>query len=63
VHDNNEPTAPSRINLEEMVERQQKMIDFLFQYNTELLELRGSSTLDVKPGIKMAQPNCYCGGA
>jgi len=36
--DNEEPTAPSRINLEEMVERQQKMIEFLFQHNTELLE-------------------------
>jgi len=34
AHDNDEPTAPPKINLKEMVERQQKMIDFLFQHNT-----------------------------
>ncbi|KAF8538646.1 hypothetical protein BDD12DRAFT_884609 [Trichophaea hybrida] len=28
-HNNHEPTAPRKINLEEMVERQQKMIGFL----------------------------------
>jgi hypothetical protein len=38
AHDNDELTAPPRINLEEMVEQQQKMIDFLFKYNTKLLE-------------------------
>jgi len=63
AHDNDEPTAPSRINLEEMVERQQKMIEFLFQHNTELLERRGSSTSDAKDKFKMAQPKRYCGGA
>jgi hypothetical protein len=44
AHDTDEPTAPPNINLEEKVERQQKMIDFLFQYNTELLERRRSLT-------------------
>jgi len=63
AHDNDEPTAPPKINLEEMVERQQKMIDFLFQHNTELLERRRSSTSDSKDKFKMAQPKRYCGGA
>jgi hypothetical protein len=36
--DNDELTAPSRLNLQEMVERQQQMIEFLFQHGTELLE-------------------------
>jgi hypothetical protein len=36
--DNDKPTAPSRLNLEEMVERQQQMIEFLFQHSTKLLE-------------------------
>jgi len=63
AHDNDKPTAPSRINLEEMVEQQQKMIEFLFQHNTELLERRGSSTSHTKDKVKMAQPKRYCGGA
>jgi hypothetical protein len=63
AHDNIEPTAPSRINQEKMVERQQKMIEFLFQQNTELLERRGSSTSNAKDKFKMAQPKRYCGGA
>jgi hypothetical protein len=40
AHYNHELTAPPKINLEEMLERQKKMIDFLFQHNTELLERR-----------------------
>ena len=63
AHDNDQPTAPSRINLEEMVERQEKMIQFLFQHTTELLERPGSSTSDKKDQFKMAQPKCYCGSA
>jgi len=63
AHDNDKPTASSRINLEEMVERQQKMIEFLFQHNTELLERRGSLTPDANNIFKMAQPKRYCGGA
>jgi hypothetical protein len=63
AHDNDKPTAPPKINLEEMVERQQKMIDFLFQHNTKLLERRRSSTSDSKDKFKMAQPKRYCGGA
>jgi len=62
AHDNDEPTAPSRINLEEMVERQQKMIKFLFEHNTKLLEPRRSSTSHVTDKFKMAQPKRYCGG-
>jgi len=54
VHDNDEPTAPSRINLEEMVERQHNMIEFLFQHNTEQLKQRGSSTSDTKDKLKLA---------
>jgi len=38
AHDNDEATAPSIINMKEIEERQQKMIEFLFQRNTELLE-------------------------
>jgi len=38
VHNNDEPTAPTKINLEEMVEQQQKMIDFLLQHNAKQLE-------------------------
>ena len=38
AHDNDEPTAPPKMNQEDMVERQQNMIDFLFQHNTELSE-------------------------
>jgi len=38
AHDHDQPFAPYRINLQEMVEQQQKMIQFLFQKNTELLE-------------------------
>jgi hypothetical protein len=63
AYDNDEPTAPPRINLEEMVERQQMMIDFLFQHNTELLERLRSSTSDSNDKFKMAQPKRYCGGA
>jgi hypothetical protein len=33
-----EPTAPPKINLEEKVEQQQKMIDFPFQHNPKLIE-------------------------
>jgi hypothetical protein len=46
-----------------MVERQQKMIDFLFQHNTELLERCRSSTSDSNDKFKIAQPKLYCGGA
>jgi len=38
THYNDELTAPPKLNLEQMVERQHKMIDFFFQHNTELLE-------------------------
>jgi len=38
LHNNDEPTAPPKINLEEMVERHQKMIEFRFQHDTDLLE-------------------------
>jgi len=63
VHDNDEPTAPSRINLQEMVEWQQTMIEFLFQHNTELQEQCGSLTSDEKDKFRMAQLKCYYGGA
>jgi hypothetical protein len=62
AHDNHEPTAPSRVNLEEMVERQQKMIEFLFQHNTDLQERRGSSTSDTKDKLQITQPTRDCGG-
>jgi len=45
------------------VERQQRMIEFLFQHNTELLERCGSSTSDAKNKFKMAQPKRDSGGA
>jgi len=38
AYDNDTPTAPFRINLEKMVMGQQKMIKFLFQHKTKLLE-------------------------
>ena len=60
AHHNDEPAAPPKFNLEEMVERQQKMIYFLFQHNTELLEQCRSSTSDSKDKFKMAQPKQYC---
>jgi hypothetical protein len=63
AHDNDEPTAPARINLEQRVKRQQKMIEFLFQHNTERLEQHGSSTSDGKDKFKMAQLKGYCGGS
>jgi len=34
AHNYDDPTAPSKINLQEMVEQQQKMIEYLFQHNT-----------------------------
>jgi hypothetical protein len=63
AHNTDEPTAPSRIHLEEMVERQQTMIVFLFQHNNELLERRGSSIPDAKDKFMMAQLKRYGGGA
>jgi len=63
AHDNNELTAPPKINLQEMVERQQKMIDFLIQHNTKLLRRCRLSTSDSKDRFKMAQPKRYCRGA
>jgi len=63
AYDNDEPTAPSRNNLEELVERQQKMIEFLFQHNTKRLERRRSSTSDAKDKFKMAHLEHYCGRA
>jgi hypothetical protein len=63
THDNDEPTAPSTIKLEEVVEQQQKMMELLFQHNTEQLERRGASTSDVKDKFKMAQPKHYCGSS
>jgi len=63
AYDNPESTAPSRIDLEEMVERQQKMIEFRFQHNTKPLERRRSSTSDVKDKFKKADLKRYCGGA
>ena len=44
------------------MKRQQKMIDFLFQHNTKLLEQRRLSTSDSMDKFKMAQPKRYCGG-
>ena len=38
AHDNDKPTSPPKINLDEMVDRQPRMIDFVFQHNTELLK-------------------------
>jgi len=61
--DNDEQTAPPKINLESMVEGQQKMIDIFIQHNTELLEWRKSSTSDSKDEFKMAQSICHWGGA
>jgi len=46
-----------------MVEQQQKMIYFLFQQNTELLEWCRLSTSDSKNKFRMTQPKWYCGGA
>jgi hypothetical protein len=63
AHDNDQPTTPPKINLEEMVERQQKMFDFFFQHNHELLERRRSSTSDSKDMFNLAQLSQYCGGA
>jgi len=63
MHNNDEPTPPPKINLEEMLELQQKMIDFLLQHNTELLERHRSSTSDSKDKFRMANPKHYCGGA
>jgi len=63
THHNEELTAPPLINMEEMVKRQQKMIDFLLRHNTGLLERRRSSTSDSKKKFKMAPPKGYCGGA
>ena len=36
AHNNQEPTAQPKINTEEIVERQQRIIDFHFQHNIEL---------------------------
>jgi hypothetical protein len=63
VHDNGDTTAPPKVTLEEMVEQQQKIIDFLFLHNTTLLEPRRLLTSDSKNNFKMAQLKCYCGGA
>jgi len=46
-----------------MVERQQKMIEILFQRNTELLEWCRWLTLDKKDKFKMAHLKRNCGGA
>jgi len=48
AHNIHEPAAPSEVNMEEMLERQYKMIDIRFQHNTELLERQGSLTSDPK---------------
>jgi len=63
TYDNDEPSAQRTINLEEIVEQQQKIINFLFQHNTKLLERCRSSTSDLKDKFKMAQPKRYSGGA
>jgi hypothetical protein len=57
-----ERIVPPKINLENMVERQQKMMNFICQYNTEQLEQGRSSTSDLKDTFKMALPKHYCGG-
>lgn len=63
VPDNDEPTAPSKLNVVQLVKRQQIMIDILLQHNTNLLERCGSSTSDQRDMFKMAQPKLCCGGA
>jgi len=63
VYENDKSTAPPKINLEKMVERLQKMVNFLQQHNTELVEWRRLSTSDSKDKFKMAQPKRYCVGA
>jgi len=54
AHNGDEPTAPSRINLNDMVAPQQKRIEILLQHNTELLEWRGSLTSDLIDKFRMA---------
>lgn len=62
-HDTHELTAPSNINGKGMVERQQKMIDFLVQHNTKQLVWHRSMTIDSRDKGKMRQPKRYCQGA
>jgi len=63
AHDNSIRTATPMLILKEMVERQMKMIDLVFQYNTKLLERQRSSTSDSMEKFSLAQPKPYCGGA
>lgn len=58
----NEPNVPPKINLEKMVERIQKIINFLSQHNTEQLEPGRLSTSDSKTTFKMAQLKRHCRG-
>lgn len=46
-----------------MVEQQRKIIELLFQHNTELLEWSGSSTSDLKDKFQVAEANRYCSSA
>jgi len=63
MHDNDELTAPSKINLDHMVEQQHKIVDFLFQHNTKLLEQCGLSPSNAKDKLKMEQLHRHCTGA
>ena len=63
THENDKLTPSSKIDLEVMAERQQKLNSFLLPHNTELLEQQGPLLSDLQHKIKMAQPKRYCGNA
>jgi len=63
THENDKLTPSSKIDLEVMAERQQKLNSFLLPHNTELLEQQGPLLSDLQHKIQMAQPKRYCGNA